>query len=150
MKQELDKYLIDDEELRNKIYDSYVKRIDEQIEGKYVYNKDEKSICEENDKENQYNNMLKSLGMVYYKDYMIVTLLLKDDVNKVARISEIYNKETGKYEGDTKTQVGIGYILEHLVLKEIKGELKLVVHTIVNPLSYTFENQKSDNMIPIL
>lgn len=150
MKQELDKYLIDDEELRNKIYDSYVKRIDEQIEGKYVYNKDEKSICEENNKENPYNNMLKSLEMVYYKDYMIVTLLLKDDVNKVARISEIYNKETGKYEGDTKTQVGIGYIPEHLVLKEIKGELKLVVHTIVNPLSYTFENQKSDNMIPVL
>jgi len=144
MKQDLDKYLTSDKELRNKIYDDYIKRIDEQIEGKYVYNKDEKSIYEDKKSGIPIYDITNPLGVVYYKDYMIVYLILKDDVDKVSRTSEIYNKEKSKYEGDTKTQIGTGYITDHLVLKEVNGKLKLVMHSIVNLLSYTFENQNSN------
>ena len=147
MKQELDKYLIDDEALKEKIYDGYIKRIDEQIEGKYIYNKDEKSIYEEKKSGIEIYDMNKPIGIIYYKDYMIVYLIIKDDVNKVTRISDVFNKETGKYEGDTKSQVGIGYTIEHVVLKEIKGEFKVVVHSIINNIRYTFENQNNNGMI---
>jgi len=150
MKKNLDKYLISDDDLKEKIYASYIKRIDEQIEGKYLYNKEERTIYEERKSGIAMYDMSNPLVITYYKDYMIVYLILKDDVDKVSRTTEIYNKEKSKYEGDTKTQIGTGYIIDHLVLKEVDGELKLVMHSIVNPLSYTFENQSDNNMVSMI
>ena len=140
MKNELNEYLIDDESLKNKIYDSYIKRIDEQIEGKYIYRKNEKTILEVSDD----RKLMLELGelpvsIIYNKGYIFVTLKVQIDVDKTSRLTEIYDKEKEKFVGDTKTQTGIDKIIEVLVLKKVNGKFKIAKHVMVDLIRFSFD-----------
>jgi len=140
MKNDLDEYLIDDESLKNKIYDSYIKRIDEQLEGKYLYRKNEKTILEVSD-ERKIELELGELpvSIIYNNGYIFVTLKVQIDVDKTSRLREIYDKEKGKFVGDTKTQTGIDKIIEVLVLKKVNGKFKIAKHVMIDPIRFSFE-----------
>lgn len=132
MKLELDKYLTTNEELKQKIYDNYTTRINDQIEGKYMYTTHIKTIENFNDKDSK----------VYFcNNYIFVMQKLKFEVCKTSRTATIYNKETKKYEGNTKNQDGTDYIYEYLILTKINGEIKIVTHSMVDPVLFSFDDE---------
>lgn len=130
MKKDLDQYLYDEINLKQNIYDNYNLKITEQLKGKYIYNSYEKTIIEyDKDK------------LVFNNGYIYIMPKIKLDVDKITRIATIYNKDKEKYVGDTKTQVGTDYIYEYIILKKVNGMYKIVVHSMVDPILFSFDEE---------
>ena len=135
IRQELDKYLTTDENLRQKIYNDYDLRLDEQIKGKYIYNTYNMTLAIE---KNEYNQMR------FCNNYIFVMQKIKLEVNRVSRINDIYNKETLKYEGSVRSEVGTDYVYEYFIITKINGEYRIVVHSMCKPISFSFDEEIRD------
>ena len=120
MTKELDKYIIQDDFHRKNILDIYNLRIDEQIRGKSMNLKHEKSIYD--------------IFRVFFDgDYIFVVYQVESNVDKIMRLGEIINKDTNKYEGNTIRFSLPEHVYDKVVLKKEKGEYKIVLHNAYEP-----------------
>ena len=117
------------EDRQEYMYNQYKKRLDEQVMSKYMLNKYVKKI----DKINNYT---------FYKDYIIVNVGIKVTVDKDKRIAPVFDNKTNKYIGEIKKQQGEDYIDEAVAFKKENGKYKIVLHNIVDPEVFTFEQEE--------
>lgn len=129
MKSELDGYITTSQTEREKIYDRYIKRIDDQIKGKYIYNKHIKKL--------QYDDT----GMFFDGDYIFIIQKIIFEVEKIDRTAEIYNEKTEKYQGETVTHIGTEQTYEYIVLRKENKTYKIIEHMMIDPTQFSFESE---------
>ena len=128
MKNDLDKYIINDSNIKQSIYEQYLTRIDEQIKGKYIYNKHDKVLHDI------------SSDIYFDGEYVILRAKIEFNVDKFDRKIEIYNKDIEKYEGEVNRHTGVERTMEYLVLKKENGNYKIVIHSMFDSKTFLFEN----------
>lgn len=128
MKNDLDKYIINDSKIKQSIYEQYLTRIDEQIKGKYIYNEHDKVLHDI------------SSDIYFDGDYVILRAKIEFNVDKFDRKIEIYNKDIKKYEGEVNRHTGVERTMEYLVLKKENGNYKIVIHSMFDSKTFLFEN----------
>ncbi len=126
MRQDLKDYILTDK--ASDIYNQYKARLDEQVKSKYMlknYNKDVVQITNYTCKD----------------DYITLNCNINLNVSRIKRKSPVFNKQTGKYIGDTKKQIGQDSVSETIVFKKVDGDYKVVLHLMEDPDTFSFEMQ---------
>lgn len=124
LKKDLSNFVLD--EFQDSFFNTYKKRLDEQVLGQYM--------------SKEYTKEITNIGSKNYNDgYFIFNLDIKITVNKDKRISPIFNEETGKYVGDIKQQIGVDTTKESIIFKKVDNEYKIVYHGIIDPTIFNFE-----------
>lgn len=128
MNNELSNYLY--EQRKDFILQEYRKRLDNQINGKYM----------------MYEYIKEIIGVDSYQingEYILMWLNIKVTVDKDNRENPIYDNEEKRYTGKVKKQKGVDSNKEIILIKRVsKNEYKVVYHTIMDYNFYSFEDEK--------